>query len=140
MSEFKIPICPPPEIRSALLQYGAKHDITQMYAIQQCILKTLRNENLITQEIYEYYLPRFSRTISSMSERPKPVLNAEQQREQQRLDEKTRYFQAILTSEWAAHESPEWRRKTLLQAEQWQTQIPEAKLLIERFSQKVFVK
>jgi hypothetical protein len=58
-------------------------------------------------------------------------LTAEQQKEKQKLDEKTRTF-SILPSQWEIHPDQEWRHRWIKEAEKWQDQIPEAKEFIKK--------
>jgi hypothetical protein len=139
MSEYKVPIFLAPEIRSAVNQYGVKNDIDKIYVVQQCILKTLHNEGFISKEVFEYYMPKYSRTISSMSERPQKPLNQAEQKQKQTVDEKNRLFASVI-SQWELSHKVGWRESWIEQAEFWSEQCPEAKRLLEKIACKVFVK
>lgn len=137
--EHTVQLCLAPELRSALIKYMGKHDLDKEYAGLSLLVKSMRSEGLITQEIYDVYLAKYSKTVTSLSTlqiESKPKNKFEMQ-EKQKIEEITRHFEAVLRSEWAAHPSLEWRHKTLLYAEKWQDKVPAAKLLIERFSDKV---
>lgn len=115
-----------------------KHDLDKQFAALCLIVKAMRSENLITQETYEIYLSRYSKTVSSMSSvhEAKPM-TLEQLNAQQKIDEQTRYFEAILRDQWDLHISPVWRTKVLENAEKWKDQIPAANALLEKFRDKV---
>ena len=125
-----------PEIRSALVRYMAKNDLDKEYATQVLLLKAMRSENLITQEIYEKYVYRYSRKLTPDAEPQKLTLN--EQREKQKLGEKARTF-SMLPSQWELHPSQEWRQRWISEAEKWQDKIPEAKTFLERFAGRVIV-
>ncbi len=115
-----------PEIRSALVQFMAKHDLDKEFAAQILLLKSLKSDGFINDAVYEKYYYRYSRKIT-----PENRLSLSDLQERQKLDEKTRYFQAILASEWQMHPSLEWRHKVLAIAELWKDKIPAAKLILD---------
>ena len=122
-------LCLAPEIRSAVIKFMAKNDLDKEFAAQLLLVKALYQDKLISKEVYEVYSMRYSRKL--VPDEPLRPLTLLDQQEQQRLEEKTRYFKAILSSEWQVHESAEWRRKVLMQADEWKGKIPVAKLVLD---------
>lgn len=123
------------ELRDAVIQYAAKHHLDKEYAVLSLLVKSLRSENLISDEIYRFYLSRYSVPVTNSSPMQqlmvaKPI-TYDELKAKQKLDEKTRYFQAILAGEWQLHPSLEWRRKVLASAQEWMHQIPTAKLVLD---------
>jgi hypothetical protein len=54
----------------------------------------------------------------------------EQHKDIEELARETKFFKAILESEWEAHPSIEWRKKIIARAEKW-PQIECARLIVE---------
>jgi hypothetical protein len=119
------------ELRSALIKYMGKHDLDKEFAALCLLLKSMRSENLISEEVYNFYFSRYNKPVSANTLIPAKPFTLDDLKAQQKLDEKTRYFQAILAGEWAIHQSPEWRRKTLAVAEEWKNRVPQAKLVLD---------
>jgi len=121
-----------PELRSALIKYMGANDQDKQYAALTLLLKSMRSENLITQEVYEFYRSRYGKTISShpsnMNQTPK-LFSKEMLQEKQKIDEKARYFSMIL-DQWHIH-GVDWRQKKVVEAEQWKDQVQNAKLVID---------
>lgn len=132
--DHTVPLHLAPELRSGLIKYMEKHDLDKQYAALCLLTKSLRSEGFLTQEAYDFYMARYSKTVSSMSpmaqQQSKPM-TLDELKIQQKLDEKTRYFQAILKGEWAAHPSQEWRKKVLAIAKEWELKIPQAAMVLD---------
>jgi hypothetical protein len=107
----------------------AKNDLDKEYAAQILLLKSLRSEGFISKEVYEKYVYRYSRPVTPGPE-PKKLTLADL-KQQQKIEEETRYFEAILKGEWAKHEGLEWRHKVLAKAEKYKDQIPQAQSVLD---------
>ena len=118
-----------PEIRSAIIKYMSAHDLDKQFACQCLIVKQLYQEQRITKEVYEFYLCRYSKTISSLAEHEPVKPSLEATMEQQRKAEKTRQFSMVL-DQWSIH-GVEWRSKWILEAEKYKDQIAVAKLVLD---------
>lgn len=126
-----------PEIRSAVIAYMHKHDLDKEFAVLSLITKALRSEGLLTQEVYEFYLNRYGKTVSSMATNLKPTpLTIAELTQKHKLEEMSRLF-TILPSQWDIHPTREWREKQLDYAEKWSDKVPEAKTFLERFRNKI---
>jgi hypothetical protein len=131
--DHTVPLHLAPELRSGLIKYMEKHDLDKQFAALCLLTKSLRSEGLLSEEAYNFYMARYSKTVSSMSpmnQQTKP-LTLDELKVQQKLDEKTRYFQAILKGEWTTHPSPEWRKKVLVIADEWKDRVPQARLVLD---------
>jgi hypothetical protein len=127
-----------PELRSGLIKYCAKKDLDKQYAALHLLLKAMRSENLIDEGVYQKYLSRYSKTVSSMATQEIKPQTLEQLNANQKFNEMSRYFEAILKDQWEMHQAVDWRAKVLEKAEIWQNQIPAAKEILDRFKAKVF--
>ena len=130
MSEYKVPVFLPPEIRVAIIKDCGDKEIDKIYCCQQHIIKSLYCESKITEEVYKKYMQQFSKKITCNIEAPKPLTYADMQAKQ-KIDEETRYFRDIKTREWSLHLKPEWRQKVANNAKQWAPKIPEAAEVLE---------
>jgi hypothetical protein len=99
------------------------------YAGLPLVIEAAYQEKLISREIYEKFLYRYSRKLVPQEEPQR--LTTEQQKEKQKLDEKVRTFRMLL-NQWDIHLSPEWRRRWIIEAEKWQDKIPEARELLRK--------
>lgn len=127
--EHVLKLCLPPEIQLGIIKYQAKHELGRPYAGLSLLVKSLHSEGLLDKETYDVLMMRYSRKLVKDQEPQK--LSLKELQEKQQLNEKTRYFQAILASEWQLHESLEWRRKVLASAQEWKDQIPAAKMVLD---------
>ena len=127
--EHIMKLCLPPELYLAIIKYQAKKDLGKSYAGLQLVNKALYQENLISKEVYEKFLYRYSRKL--VPEEEPPRLTSEQQKEKQKLDEKARTFR-MLPSQWDIHTDQEWRQRWINDAINWQDKIPEAKEFLKK--------
>ena len=135
--EHVLKLCLSPAMHLGLIKYQAKHELGRPYAGLSLLAKSLYSEGFLSKEDYEVSLMKYSHKLVEEQEPRK--LSLKQLQEKQKLDEKTRYFQAILAGEWRLHESSEWRRKVLVLADQWKDRIPAANLVLRpRSYQKYF--
>lgn len=132
--DHTVPLHLAPELRSGLIKYMEKHDLDKQFAALCLLTKSLHSEGFLSKEAYDFYLARYSKTVSSMSpmmqQQSKP-LTLDELKIQQKIEEKTRYFQAILKGEWQAHPSPEWRKKVIVIAEEWKDRVPQARYVLD---------
>ena len=127
--EHIMKICLPPELYLAVINYQAQKELGKSYAGLLLLTKAAYQEKLISREVYEKYLYRYSRKL--VPEEEPQRLTSEQQKEKQKLDEKTRTF-SMLSSQWDIHPDPEWRRRWIEEAEKWQDKSPEAREFLRR--------
>jgi hypothetical protein len=130
--EHIMKICMPPELYLAVTKFQVQKEIGKSYAGLLLLTKALYQEKLITPEVYEKYLYRYSRKLVP-EDKPQKI-TAEQQKEKQKLDEKARTF-AMLPSQWSLHPNPQWRQKWIDEAKKWQEIIPEAKFFLNKISE-----
>ena len=130
--EHIMKICMPPELYLAVTKFQVQKEIGKSYAGLLLLTRALYQEKLITLEVYEKYLYRYSRKL--VPEDKPQKLTIEQQKEKQKLDEKTRTF-AMLLSQWSLHPSPLWRQKWIDEAKKWQDIIPEAEFFLKKVSE-----
>jgi len=127
--EHIMKICLPPELYLAVINYQAQKELGKSYAGLLLVTKAAYQEKLISREVYEKYLYRYSRKLVPEDEPQR--LTSEQQREKQKLDEKARTF-SILPSQWDIHPDQKWRQRWIEEAEKWQDIIPEAKQFLKK--------
>ncbi len=61
--EHVIKLCLPPDLYLALLKFQAKHELGRPYAGLLLLTKALYQEQLLTREVYERFLYRYSRRL-----------------------------------------------------------------------------
>jgi len=61
--EHVIKLCLPPDLYLALLKFQAKHELGRPYAGLLLLTKALYQEQLLTREVYERLLYRYSRRL-----------------------------------------------------------------------------
>ena len=127
--EHVMKICLPPELYFAVIKFQAQKELGKSYAGLLLITKAAYQEQLITREVYEIYLYRYSRKL--IPEEQPQKLTTEEQKEKQKMDQKARTF-AMLPSQWEAHYDQGWRQRWIDEAKKWQDKIPEAKALLEK--------
>jgi hypothetical protein len=127
--EHIMKLCLPPELYLAVTKFQVQKELGKSYAGLLLVTKAAYQENLISKEVYEKYLYRYSRKLVPEEEPQK--LTTEQQKEKQKLDEKARTF-SILPSQWGIHPDQEWRRRWINDAQKWQDTIPEAKEFLKK--------
>ena len=121
-----IPLCLAPELRMALIKVCAKREISETYALLSLITKALYQEQAISREDYE----RFSQRYASKLVPPAPPrkLTATELAEQQKLDEKRRWFESV-KAEWHNDHIPSsvtgkpWREVVLSEAEKYKDKL-----------------
>jgi len=65
-------LCLPPELHLALIKFQARHELGRPYAGLLLLTKALYQEQLITREVYERLLYRYSRRLVPEASAPKP--------------------------------------------------------------------
>lgn len=106
----------------------ANHDLDKEYAALSLLTKALYQDQLITREVYETYLFRYSRKLIA-SHNLESKMSAEQRLEKQRVEEKQRQFSMVL-DQWQIH-GLEWRKKWIETAKEWIGKVPNANLILE---------
>lgn len=133
-----VKLCLAPELRSALNHYGAKHDLDKQFAALHLLVKALKCEGLLDVDAADYFLSKYSKTISSMSDRvllsakPKTPLEMEAK---QKLDERNRLF-AMVIEQWDLPHKAGWKDNWLKQAEK-APECCEAVRLLEKVAARV---
>ena len=133
--EHIMKLCLPPELYLAVIKFQVQKELGKSYAGLLLVTKAAYQEKLINKETYEKYLYRYSRKLVPEEEPQK--LTIEQQKEKQKIDEKTRTF-SILPSQWEIHQNQEWRQRWIKDAENWQDRIPEAKEFLKKVGLDTF--
>jgi len=127
--EHIMKICLPPELYFAVIKYQLQKELGKPYAGLLLITKAAYQEQLITKEVYEKYMYRYSRKL--VPEEQPQKLTSEQQKEKQKKDEKARTFSSLF-SQWELHPKLEWRQRWIDEAQKWQDEIPEAKQFLQK--------
>ena len=127
--EHIMKICLAPELYMAMTKYQAQKEIGKTYAGLLLLTKALYQENLITKDVYEKFVYRYSRKL--VPEEQPQKLTTEQQKEKQKLDEKARSFPAVY-SQWSTHLNPEYRHWWINEAKKYENTMPEAKEFLKK--------
>jgi hypothetical protein len=127
--EHIMKICLAPELYLAMTKYQVQKEIGKTYAGLLLLTKALYQENLITKEVCEKFVYRYSRKL--VPEEPPPKLTVEQQKIKQKLDEKARSF-GLAYSQWDTHLEPKWRQWWINEAKKYQDTMPEAKEFLRK--------
>jgi hypothetical protein len=93
--EHVIKICLPPELCLAIAKFQVQKEIGKAYAGLLLITKAAYQEQLISKEAYEKYLYRYSRKL--VPEDKPAKLTTEELNLKQKLEEKTRIFNMVLS-------------------------------------------
>jgi hypothetical protein len=132
--EHIMKLCLPPELYMAVIQFQAREELGKSYAGLLLVTKAAYQEKLISREVYEKYLYRYSRKL--VPEEEPQRLTTEQQKEKQKIEKKSRTF-SILPSQWEIHPDQEWRQRWINEAEKWQDKIPEAKEFLKKVGRNI---
>ena len=127
--EHIMKVCLPPELYMAVTKFQVQKEIGKPYAGLLLLTKAAYQEQLISREIYEKYLYRYSRKL--IPEEQTQQLTTEQQREKQRLDEKARSFNAAF-NQWDLHPDHKWRQWWINEAKNFKDTMPEAKEFLQK--------
>ncbi len=127
--EHIMKICLAPELYLAMTKYQVQKEIGKTYAGLLLLTKALYQEKLISKEVYEKFVYRYSRKL--VPEEQPQKLTAEQQKNKQKLDEKARSF-GLAYNQWDTHLDPEWRQWWINEAKKYQDTIPEAKEFLRK--------
>ncbi len=117
--------CLAPELYLAMTKYQVQKEVGKTYAGLLLLTKALYQEKLISKEVYEKYIYRYSRKL--VPEEPLQKLTTEEQKKKQKLDEKARSFSGAFSQWHDDHPDPDWRNRWIADAEKWKDTIPEAK-------------
>jgi len=131
--EHIMKICSAPELYLAVTKFQVQKEIGKTFAGLLLLTKAAYQENLISKDVYEKFVYRYSRKL--VPEEPPQKLTTEQQKEKQKLDEKARSFTGAY-SQWNEHPNLSWREWWINEAEKWQDKIPEAKALLKKFGSR----
>ncbi len=129
--EHVIKLCLCPELNLATAQLQVNKKVSKPAAGLLIYAEGAHKMGLITGDVYDSLVARYSRKIVFEGKTRK--LTLEQQKEKQVLEEKARFFGFLLPSQWDLHPKPEWRQKWLAEAEKWMDKVPEAKTFLERY-------
>src|SRR5271157_42533 len=127
--EHVMKICLPPELYLAVTKFQVQKEIGKSCAGLLLITKAAYQEQLITKEVHEKYMYRYSRKL--FAEEQPQKLTTEQQKNKQKLDEKARSFGAAY-NQWTTHLEPKWRQWWINEAKKWQDTMPEAKAFLQK--------
>jgi len=127
--EHIMKICLPPELYLAITRFQVQKEIGKSYAGLLLITKAALQEQLITKEVYEKYLFRYSRKL--VPEEHPQKLTTEQQKDKQKIDEKARSFGSAY-DQWNLHPDVKWRQRWIDEAKKYQDTMPEAKEFLRK--------
>ena len=63
--EHAVFVCLAPELRAGLVKYRAEKELGDSFALLLLITKALFQEQKISREVYEFFVQRYSRKLSS---------------------------------------------------------------------------
>jgi hypothetical protein len=128
--EHIMKLCLPPDLYFAVMKYQLQKELGKPYAGLQLLTKAAYQEQLITKEVYEKLMYRYSRKL--IPEEQPQKLTTEQQKEKQKLDEKARSFSGALSQWNDPHPNREWRQWWINEAKKYQDTMPEAKEFLQK--------
>ncbi|MGA2681026.1 MAG: hypothetical protein ABSF44_04410 [Candidatus Bathyarchaeia archaeon] len=88
--EHIMKICLPPELYLAVIKFQGQKELGKFYAGLLLLTKALYQEQLITKEVHEKYVYRYSRKL--VPEEQPQKLTIEEQKQKQKIDERARAF------------------------------------------------
>jgi hypothetical protein len=126
-------VCLAPELRVGLIKVQAEKELGESYALLLLITKALYQEHKISREVYELYTQRYSCKLVPPIQPLK--LTASELKEQQKLEEKRRWFTSVKTEFFMDHRplasGRSWREDVLGEAEKYKDKLPEAAEVLE---------
>lgn len=131
-----IPIRVERTVQQALIDYAYKHRISTLYAVHCNLYKSLRSEGFLDEDTYQRLMAKFSSTLVVQEEKP---LSSDELKRKQYFDEQNRLFRSVI-EQWDLTHQPGWKERWITEAEKKQDIIPEAKRLLEKVADKVFIK
>lgn len=139
-TEHRIPICLAPEIRVGLFQKMAKEAVSEMYSIQQYIVRGLYQDHHICKEVYDYYMMEYSRKLKSEREiKQNSAMSRQELESKQKQDELTRKFRMVADDWNYDHKPQKLEGKTVSWREYWLAQAqkhpdnPGAQLIMQKY-------
>ena len=108
------------------IKFQAKNEVGEVYAGLWLLTKALYQEKLISREIYERFTKRYS---AKLVREPEPrKLSSSELKEQQKLDEKRRWFEMAKNEFFMDHRplisGKSWREDVLAEAEKYKDELP----------------
>jgi hypothetical protein len=130
-------LCLAPELRLGIIKLSAKKEISETYAALWLLNKALHQEQLISHQTYEILGQKYSCPLVPPTQQPK--LTDLEMKEQQKLDEKRRWFEACYIDFFKDHRKlssgKTWHEDVLAEAEKYKYKLPiAAKILALRSS------
>ncbi len=123
-----VPLCLAPELRMAVIHFQSKMGLSEKYAALFLLTKALYQEQLLSREEYERFTKRYSNKLVREAEPAK--LTASELREQQKLEEKRRWFERVKAEFFKDHRpltsGKSWREDVLAEAQKYKNQLPVA--------------
>jgi hypothetical protein len=126
--EHIVPLCLAPELRMGLIRFQANKELGETYAALLLLTKALYQEQVISREDYERFTQRYSCKLV-----PPPVprkLTSAEMAEQQKLEEKRRWFEMAKAEFHKDHRrlssGRTWREDILAEAEKYKEKLPVA--------------
>ncbi len=109
-----------------LIKYQAQKELGESYAALLLLTKALYQEELISREDYEVFSSRYGNKLTAKSAPHKTT--ALPLAEQQKLDEKQRWFEMVKDQFYQDHRplasGKSWREDVLAEAEKYKDKLP----------------
>ena len=135
--EHVVCVCLAPELRVALLKFQAEKEVGDCYALLQLITRGFYQDKKISREVYEFFMERYSRKLPPSI--PEHKLTGPELREQQKLEEKRRWFVMAKDQFFLDHRpltsGKTWREYVLDEAEKYKDKLPVAVEILNLGSQ-----
>ena len=121
-----VQLCLAPEIRMALIHFQSKKGLSEKYASLFLLTKSLYQEQLLSREDYERFSKRYSDKLVPEAEPTR--LTSSELKEQQKLEEKRRWFEGVKADFHKDHRplasGKSWREDVLAEAEKYKDILP----------------
>lgn len=127
--EHQLTLFLPPELHLALIKYQAQKELGRPYAGLLLITKQIYQEKLITKELYDIFVNRYSRKLVPENFKEQEIVM--QKRELKVKLENMNKTMGYALQEWGLH-NVEWKIKWIEKARSFKDQIPNANLILEK--------
>jgi hypothetical protein len=124
-------------MRLGTIKVASFYEVGQTYASLLIYNEGLHEMGQLSEQEYQTNKLRYSKKLVEVQAK---LPTKKEAQEQQHLQDMQRTFQVII-AEWDNTDRPlKWREQWIRQAEKYKAQIPEAKLLLDKVADRVFVK
>ena len=115
-------------LRSALVKYQAKYDVSDTYGILQCVTKQLYNDGFLEKSWYDELMLEYSKKLTPYRA---VEVSPEQNHAKFLLLEKEKDFSRVIADWNMPHSKANWREHWVSEAQKYLETVSNAKLVLD---------